>query len=623
MSKPNSMIGRFFYRIWKTVDVAGRLLIGLIAITILVFTVRSCVSGPDLPKVNEGSALILNPMGTLVEQTTYMDPIEEVIADAQGTKNPETSMYDLLDAIEYAKNDDNISVLVLQTNNLMGAYGGISKYQDLREAINDFKSSGKKVIAVGDWYSQGQYYLASSADEVYMNPKGSLMFEGMARTGTYYKSALDNLGVNVHVFRVGTFKSAVEPFLRDNMSEAAKEANIEWLGDLWKHMRDDIAASRGKSAEDMNSFIENYLDIIKQNDGDGALAAVEHGFIDKLITRAEFRDYMINLVGFNDEEDSYQAIGFKSYLKARRPLIDMPSGKDKIAVIVAKGEIVDGSRKEGTIGGDSTAKLIRKARLDDSVKAIVMRVDSPGGSAFASEVIRSEIVQAQKEGKIVVTSMAGMAASGGYWISATSDEIWAHPTTITGSIGIFGMVPTFEQPLNELGVHRDGVGTTKWARSFDVMSGISEDLKEVIQLNIEKGYDDFLTLVANGRDMTKSEVDQIAQGRVWSGEDAHRLGLVDKLGDLDDAVESAAKLANVSDYEVRFVKREIDPTEQMLRDILQNAKASGDTAKVQALTAQSNPLVNAISSQVREAYKLVTDYNDPNHAYLHCMCEVK
>ena len=623
MSKPNSMIGRFFYRIWKTIDVAGRLLIGLIAITILVFLVRGCVSGPDLPKVNDGSALILNPNGTLVEQLTYLDPIQEVLADAQGTKNPETSMYDLLDAIEYAKNDDSISVLVLQTNNLLGAYGGISKYQDLRKAIDDFKTTGKKVIAVGDWYSQGQYYLASAADEVYMNPQGNLMFEGMARTGTYYKSALDKLGVNVHVFRVGTFKSAVEPFIRDDMSEAAKEANIEWLGDLWQNMKGDIASSRDMDTAELDNFIDSYLEILKENNGDGAQAALANGFIDKLITRAEFRELMINQVGFNEEKDSYQAIGFKKYLQARRPLVDIPTSKDKVAVIVAKGEIVDGSRKEGVIGGDSTARLIRKARLDNSVKAIVMRVDSPGGSAFASEVIRSELIQAQKDGKIVVTSMAGMAASGGYWISATSNEIWAHPTTITGSIGIFGMVPTFEEPLNKIGINRDGVGTTKWARSFDVMSGISDDLKQVVQASIEKGYDDFLSLVADGRDMTKAEVDAIAQGRVWSGEDAHRLGLVDKLGDLEDAVESAAKLANISDYEVRFIKREIDPTEQMIRDILQNAETKGSLQSVNNAAAKSNPLLHALGGQLREVYSLINNYNDPNHAYLHCMCEVK
>lgn len=623
MSKPNSMIGRFFYRIWKTVDVAGRFFIGLIAITLFVLLVRSCVSGPDLPKINEGSALILNPAGVLVEQEKYVDPIKEIVAGSKGAEDSETSMYDLLDAIEYAKEDDDISVLVIQTNNLMGAYGGISKYQDLRDAIADFKTSGKKVIAVGDGYSQGQYYLASAADEVYMNPKGGLMFEGMARTGTYFKSALDKLGVNVHVFRVGTFKSAVEPFIRDDMSEAAKEANIEWLGDLWQQMQNDIAGSRDMEVAEFDNFIENYLEIIKENNGDGAQAAVEHGFVDKLMTRGEFREHMINTVGFNDKKDSYQAIGFSKYLKARRPLIDMPSGKDKVAVIVAKGEIVDGNRKEGIIGGDSTARLIRKARLDDSVKAIVMRVDSPGGSAFASEVIRSELALAQKEGKIVVSSMAGMAASGGYWISATSDEIWAHPTTITGSIGIFGMVPTFEEPLDKLGIHRDGVGTTKWSRSFDVMSGISDDLKAVIQVNIEKGYDDFLSLVAEGRDMTKQEVDNIAQGRVWSGEDAHRLGLVDKLGDLDDAVDSAAKLANISDYEVRFIMRELDPTEQMIREILQNAHASGNYQSLVSAGAESNPLLHAVGNQLQEVYSLLMNYNDPNHAYAHCMCEIK
>ncbi|WP_223670741.1 signal peptide peptidase SppA [Kangiella shandongensis] len=623
MSKPNSMIGRFFYRIWKTVDVTGRFFIGLIAITLFALLIRSCVSGPDLPTVNEGSALILNPAGVLVEQEKYVDPIKEVIAGSKSAKDAETSMYDLLDAIEYAKEDDDISVLVIQTNNLMGAYGGISKYQDLRDAIDDFKTTGKKVIAVGDWYSQGQYYLASAADEVYMNPQGNLMFDGMARTGTYFKSALDKLGVKVHVFRVGTFKSAVEPFIRDNMSEAAKEANIEWLGDLWQQMKSDIAGSRDMSVVEFDAFVENYLDIIKENNGNGAQAAVEHGFVDKLMTRGDFREHMINTVGFNDKKDSYQAIGFKKYLKARRPLIDMPSSKDKVAVIVAKGEIVDGKRKEGIIGGDSTARLIRKARLDDSVKAIVMRVDSPGGSAFASEVIRSELARAQKEGKIVVTSMAGMAASGGYWISATSDEIWAHPTTITGSIGIFGMVPTFEEPLNQLGIHRDGVGTTKWSRSFDIMSGISDDLKAVIQANIEKGYDDFLSLVAEGRDMSKDEVDSIAQGRVWSGEDAHRLGLVDKLGDLDDAVDSAAKLANISDYEVRFIKREMDPTEKMIREILQNAQASGDYQALVSSGAESNPLLHAVGNQLQEVYSLLMNYNDPNYAYAHCMCEIK
>ncbi|WP_228127079.1 signal peptide peptidase SppA [Kangiella aquimarina] len=622
MSQPNSMIGKFFYRIWKTIDVAGRLMIGLIALTIFILFVRSCTSGPDLPRVDDGAALILAPKGVIVEQETYLDPIERAMQEAQGIAPNETSIYDLLDAIEYAKNDDRISVMVINVNSLQGVYAGISKYQDLREAINEFKESGKKVIAVGDYYMQGQFYLASAADEVYMNPFGMLMFEGLGGNNTYFKSALDNLGVNVHVFRVGTFKSAVEPFIRDDMSEAAKEANREWMGDLWTHMKQDLAASRDMSVEEFDDFVENYLVKFEAVNGDSGELAVQEGFIDKLMTRGEFRQYMIDMVGLNEKKDSYKAIGHKNYLKAVRPLVELPSNKDTVAVIVAKGEIVDGSRKEGVIGGDSTARLIQKARLDDKVKAIVLRVDSPGGSAFASEVIRSELERAQNEGKVVVASMGGVAASGGYWISATSDEIWAHPTTITGSIGIFGMVPTFEEPLNKLGVHRDGVGTTKWTLAFDPMDGISPEFAQLIQRSIERGYDRFLSLVAEGRNMTKEEVDQIAQGRVWSGEDAHRLGLVDQLGDLEDAIESAAKLANIGDdYAVKFIKRELSAEEVFIRNLLENAKAEG---KLDAVIAQLNngetDIIGHVLGRAQKIVNIFNNFNDPNHVYAHCMC---
>ncbi|NVK21844.1 MAG: signal peptide peptidase SppA [Kangiellaceae bacterium] len=617
-------MGRFFYRIWKTIDVAGRFLVGIIAIILFVFLVRGCVSGPELPKVDKGSALMLAPTGIIVEQETWVDPIEQAIQDVQGTSQAETSIYDLIDAVEYAKEDDSISVLVINTDYLQGVYAGISKYQDLRKALADFKTSGKKIIAIGDYYMQGQYYLASMADEVYMNPMGMLMFDGMGRNRTYYKSALDKLGVNVHVFRVGTFKSAVEPYLRDNMSDAAKEANIEWLGDLWGQMKGEIAASRNMNEAKFDAYIDDLLPKFEAAGGDAGKLAVDEGFVDKLLTRAEFRQYMIDLVGMNEKKDSYKSIGFKTYLKAKRPLVDFPSAKSQVAVIVAKGEIVDGSRKEGTIGGDSTARLIRKARTDDNVKAIVLRVDSPGGSAFASEVIRSELERAQQEGKVVVASMGGVAASGGYWISATSDEIWAHPSTITGSIGIFGMVPTFEKPLNELGIYRDGVGTTKWSRAFDVGAGISDEFARLIQVNIENGYDDFLSLVARGRDMTKEDVDKIAQGRVWSGEDAYRLGLVDKLGDLDDAIKSAAKLANIEDYDVTFVKRELDPQEVFIKQLLDNVSTKAGVENViESYGKSNNPIVNGLMGKAQEIMSMLNNFNDPNHTYAHCLCDIK
>ncbi len=623
MAQPTSMIGKFFYRIWKTIDVAGRLLIGLIAVFFIIFMVRGCVKGPDLPTYDKGSVLVLAPKGVLQEQLTYVDPIQEAINEAQGSPIIETKVADLVDAINYAKEDDNIEVLMIAPNALGGAYGGITKYQDIRKALADFKTSGKKIVANADNYSQGQYYLASMADEVYMNPQGMLMFDGMGRFRTYYKTALDNLGVKINLFRVGTFKSAMEPYIRDSMSDAAKEANLEWIGDLWSEMKTDIAGSRGMSEAKFDDYINNFPQLLSDLNGDTAKLALEHGFVDKLMSRGDFRQYMIDMVGTNEKKTSFKQIHFKSYLKAKRPLIDLPSGAaNQVAVVVAKGSIVDGSQKEGTIGGDSTARLIRKARQDDKVKAIVLRVDSPGGSAFASEVIRAELERAQDEGKVVVASMGGMAASGGYWISATADEIWAQPSTITGSIGIFGMFPTFQEPANKVGVFVDGVGTTPFAGALNPLKDIDPQVGGVIQNIINNGYDEFLALVARGRDMTTEQVNEIAQGRVWSGIDAKRLGLVDELGDLNDAIDAAAKLAKVDDYKVKFMKRELSEKEKFMQQLMGNAEFS-DVMDGLSSDKKPNVLVQGLTKEAQKFMTQMNQFNDPNHAYIHCMCEIK
>lgn len=623
MAQPNSMIGKFFYRIWKTIDVAGRFMIGLIALFLIAFMIRGCVKGPDLPSYDKGSALILAPKGILQEQLTHVDPVQEIVNEAQGNQIVETAVADLVDALEYAKKDDKIKVVVLAPGSLQGAYGGISKYQDVRKALADFKTSGKKIIATGDSYSQSQYYLASMADEIYMNPQGILMFEGMGRFRNYYKGLIDNLGVKINLFRVGTFKSAMEPYIRNSMSEAAKEANIEWLGDLWSAMKSEIAQSRGVEEAKIDNFINNFPALVKAAKGDTGKLVLEQGFVDKLMTRGDFRQYMIDMVGMNEKKTTYKNIHYKSYLKAKRPLIELPtSGENQIAVVVAKGTIVDGFQKEGTIGGDSTAKLIRKARMDENVKAIVLRVDSPGGSAFASEVIRAELERAQNEGKIVVASMGGMAASGGYWISATADEIWAQPTTITGSIGIFGMIPTFQEPANKIGIFADGVGTTPFAGAFNPIKDIPEEVGGVIQDIIENGYDEFLALVAKGRDMTVAEVDKIAQGRVWSGIDAKRLGLVDELGDLNDAIQGAAKLASMDDYKVKFMKRELSEKEKFMKNLLDNAELTGSISELNS-EVKTNSMVKALSGEIKQIVETFGNFNDPNHAYVHCMCEIK
>ena len=620
MSKPSSFIGRFFYSIWKTIDLTGRTFFGLIALFFVIVLLVGVFGGSDKTKVPKGAALILAPEGVIVEQKTYVDPVAKIIGDLQQNGGvPETSVYDLLDAIANAKDDKRISVMVINTNGLAGA--GQTKLKDLAAAIRDFKTSGKKVIAVGDYFDQTQYYLAAQADEVYLNPYGGVILEGLSRNRTYFKSAIDKLGVNVHVFRVGTFKSAVEPFIRDNMSEAARISNKGWLGDLWTHMKADIASARGLPVEELDSYINDFPERLEATGGDTAQLALQSGMVDSLQTRAAVRDMLIDMVGEDEQLKSFRQIHYRDYLKAIRPAVDLPTDKDQVAVIVARGEILDGQHKEGLIGGDTVAELIRKARLDDKVKAIVLRVDSPGGSAFASEVIRSELLKAQEQGLPVVASMASVAASGGYWISASADEIWAYPTTITGSIGIFGMIPTIEEPLDRLGIHRDGVGTTPLAGAFDFGKPLPPEIAQIIQSNIENGYQRFLNLVADGRGMTIEQVDDVAQGRVWSGEDAHELGLVDGLGNLEDAVAAAAKRAGLDDYDMRFVTRDLSEQELLMKQLF-GSEAAGRILESGSDAYQSSPVMRLVN-EVSRSLNVILSLNDPNSAYVLCeMCEV-
>jgi len=574
------------------------------------------------PKVENGVALVLQPNGFIVEQLTYIDPVEKAMQEATGNQDaPETSLYDLLDALENAKDDKRITSLVISTSYLWGS--GLTKLQDLAGAIEDFKKSGKKVIAFDDNFSQSQYFLAAQADEVIMSPQGGIFLTGFARVGTYFKSLLDKLGVNVHVFKVGTFKSAVEPYIRDNMSDESKQANKAWMGDLWSDFTQDLAETRTLTSDDIASYINNYKENLIASNGNSANVALEAGLVDKLMTRIEFRDKMIELVGLDEKTKSFKSISHTKYLKAIRGSFDyVKPNSNKVAVITAKGSILDGDHKEGVIGGDTVARLIRKTRNNENVKAIVLRVDSSGGSAFASEVIRQELVKAQADGIKVVTSMGDVAASGGYWIAATSDEIWANPNTITGSIGIYGMVPTFEKPLNKWGIFRDGVGTTKYSNPVDGGMPLSDDVAEIIQTSINAGYDNFLSLVSIGRDMSKEDVDKIAQGRVWSGKKAHELGLVDNLGGLSDAIKSAAKLADIESYEVLYVKRKLSENEVFLKELFNQSQVN-DLIQDKQFDNRKLDLKGKLINQISSGFELLNQWNDPNNAYATCFCELR
>ncbi|MEM7358258.1 MAG: signal peptide peptidase SppA [Pseudomonadota bacterium] len=606
MSENKSMFRRFMSGTWGFIDSARKITINLLFLVIVVALLVVAFSS-DAPRIASTSALVIEPRGQLVEQLTAKS-FEEILDEAGGSENPETLLKDVLDAIETAKSDDRIEVLVFNLSSFAG--GRLTKLQDVGEAIEDFKSSGKKVVAMSDFYAQDAYYIAAHADEVITHKMGGTVLEGFGRYRTYYKEGLDKLGLDVHIFKVGTYKSAVEPFLRDDMSEYAREANEEWLGDLWQIYLDDVAKARGKKAETLDVYAQEFPRLMTAANGDSAKAALDYGLVDQALTRVEFRDYMIDLVGEDEVTHSYNNVDMHDYLSTvKGDRFGRNAIGDKVAVVVARGNILDGSHPAGTIGGDSTAALIRQARNDESVKAIVLRVDSGGGSAFASEIIRRELEKARTQGKPVIASMGSVAASGGYWISTSSDQIWAHPSTITGSIGIFGIVPTYQRPLAEhLGMRVDGVSTAPLS-GIRLDRELPEEAGVVIQGMIEQGYREFLQRVADSRGMTTEEVNKVAQGRVWSGTDAFDHGLVDKLGDLGGAIKAAAELAELDDYTVSYIEQERE-----FQDVLINELVT-KVANAAGLKTSSATPVDKLLNQIQQTAADFAALNDPNHVY--------
>ena len=623
MEQRKNPISRALRAIWRGLVIAGRVLLVLFFLAILVGLVM--LTRDDTPEVPDTAALVVAPHGLLVEQLSG-DPTDRAIQKLTGQEAPETLWRDLDDAIRAARDDDRIQALCLYLSRMSGAGPGLSKLQALRAAIEEFKTSGKPVIAYADFYLRDAYYLASAADEVYVHKLGGAILDGYGRFRTYYKEGIDRLELDWNVFKVGEYKSAVEPFLRNDMSDEAREANLEWMGDLWRSYLADVAAARDTTPAALTDGIDRFVDLIAEADGDSGEMALAAGLVDHLVDRDGLRQRMIELVGEDEETHSFHQIDHQAYLQAlgertRRH----PTEGDAVAVVVAKGSILDGSHPPGTIGGDSTGKLIRDARQDDTVKAIVLRVDSGGGSAFASEVIRRELVLAREAGKKVVVSMGTLAASGGYWISTASDEIWASPNTITGSIGIFGMIPTYQKPLQKyLGWRVDGVGTT-W------LSGVARPDRELhpeigraIQVMIEDGYREFLSRVAEARSMSLEEVDKIARGRVWSGQDAHEIGLVDNLGGLEEAIASAAAMAELGDeYAVRFVEKEVGFGERLARQFLTRAAGWLGGAEADFRAARVPPIQRSLLDFVRQETEMLGGLNDPNGIYALCDCELE
>lgn len=556
----------------------------------------------------ENSALVLDLRGAIVEQLTFSnDPYEQLLAGDIGSN---TLLRDVVRAIDLAAEDDNISMLVLNFSNFSGAYP--SKLHYIGRKIEEFKESGKNVVSYGSLYDQSAYLLASFSDEIYMHPQGAALLYGYGGYQSYFLGLLEKIKAEVQLFRVGKYKAAMEPFIRSDMSEEARVANLELYGGLWDDFIADVAAQREIEEDVIRQGVENADQLLLNLNGDLGQLALQNSLIDGLMTREQWVEYMQEKVGKGQQDKRINQINLRDYLASNFQFPTPRQGNNLVAIVYANGTVMDGDMPQGTIGGDTLSRQLREARLDENVKAVVLRVETPGGSAFASELIRQEVLLLKKAGKPVIASMGGVAASGGYWISANADEIWANPTTITGSIGIFGAIPNIEGTLAEIGITTDGVGTTPLI-SAGINKPLPEELGNIIQSNIENGYQRFLEIVAEGRNMNIEQVNEIAQGRVWSGRKALEIGLVDKLGNIDQAIEAAASFAELDDYKIVHWEDEIPFEVQLMSKLFSDKAALSEHIK-----AIQNRPDQLLMKKITSKLSIFNQLNDPHHAYVLC-----
>lgn len=525
------------------------------------------------PTVAPDTVLLLQPEGALVEQYS-VDPLARAMARASGDSNGQVRVRDLVAAIDHAAHDPRITRILLDPSKLQ--FGGMGALEEVGAALDRFRASGKPVIAWGTQLDQMQYLLAAHADEVLLDPAGSISITGLSDYRSYYKTLLDKLGVTAHLFRVGAFKSAAEPFILDQPSADALAADKYWMGGLWNTWLDEVGKLRHIDSATLGREIDQLPTEIPAANGDVAQLALKLHWVDALATREDVVKMMQKQGVVTDNGTGFRAVDLAEYLPQT---VDLGIGKPRVAVIVAEGDIVSGRQPAGKIGGESTAALIRAARADRNVRAIVLRVDSPGGEAFAAEQIRREVVLAEQAGKPVIVSMGDVAASGGYWISMNANRIFAEPDTITGSIGIFGLYFTAANGLAKLGINTAGEGTTPLAGAFDVRRPLDPALGAMIQSTVDKGYHDFVDNVARARRQSFADIDAIAQGRVWTGAQALQRGLVDQLGGLHSAIGYAAKSAKLgNNYAVRYIQAPVSVWQRFLLGV-------GDSASVRMLTS--------------------------------------
>lgn len=613
-NKKQGMLRRLFGFIGTVVN-GIRTLIGVVFIGFLLLMLTGLFAD-DIQPMPDSGALYLAPSGVLVDQKTTIDPLGEILSETS-QQDSETLVRDIVEAVNAAANDRRITHLVLDTDYMAGA--SLSKLEEISVALLQFKKSGKPIIAVADNLSQSQYYLAAHADEILLNPLGSVMITGFGSNRSFFKDALDKLKINIHIFRVGKFKSAVEPYIGNSMSPESRQETTTLLTELWQFYGSQVEQLRGLPAGTIHSYADNLHSNLKATFGNASALAKEQDLIDQIATRTEMHSYLNEMIASTD--GYFNHIGLKGYLNHVRlgKFTSAEAQRQKIALIVAAGNIVDGEQPEGTVGGDTLAGIFADVRDNDDIKAVVLRIDSPGGSAFASEVIRDAMAATREQGIPIVVSMGSYAASGGYWIATEADRVLAMPTTITGSIGVYGVIPTMEDSLAALGVYSDAVNTTANASLLQLNRPMTEQAKIIFQSGVDNVYSRFITLVANARNSTPKAVHEIAQGQVWTGQKALQLGLIDQLGDLNDAIVEAAELADLSEYSVTYQRKPLTFYEQFLAEINGNIRAS--LAGLGVNIDQASWLPDSLRQQavsLLKPFALLDQLTDPRGVYLYC-----
>ncbi len=601
---------RVFSAVWNGITRVRLALSNILFLLVIAFLLFAFLGDSREPHP-EKAALLLNLAGTVVDEKSPVDPLQALLAEP-APEDHEVLLRDVINAIEFARDDPAINSLVMELDKLGSV--GISKTQEIAVALESFKATGKPVVAVGDFFTQDQFLLASYADTIIVNPLGGVGIEGFASYRSHFRQTLEKLSLNMHVFHAGEFKSIAEPFLRDDMSPGERLITGRWLEVLWGQYAATVEAQRELAPGSVNAYANNFANSLAEQGGDTAALALKAGLVDKVLNRDQANDLLVELVGASDDDGLFEAVMFEPYVRRMRPNELIPMEGDRVAVITAQGNIMPGEQPPGSIGGDSLAELIRTTAEQDGVGAIVLRVDSGGGSVFASEVIRQELLRTRANGVPVVISMGAVAASGGYYIAAQADEIWATPGTITGSIGVFLVIPTFERLLERAGVYTDGVGTTELAGSLRLDRPLNPQVAAALRSGVEFTYRNFVELVADGRDLTPEQVDKLAQGRIWSAPDALEHGMLDGLGSLSDAIDAAAARAGLEEYQVEYVGQPLSPRDLFLQQLADRVGSLGIRAPY-ALPASLRALLAPVADAVEELASL----KDPRNLYMRCI----